>query len=161
MTCATWQNDLRLPKMVCAAGKNGLRACPKWFAPHFDNIGRHWENGLRVDLRLVCALISAIGAGVPVAQRKPFPFVVVAAGCVCVRAQCNAKLSSPKARSACRRRPPLPCGGAGDRTRAGLVSAMAVMAVVSLVSNVSGSHPSPGNGARGQGPRPDSCQRWQ
>ena len=63
-----------LLKMICAAGTNGLRSrqndlrdlakwfaqLAKWFAPHFDNNGRPWENdlrvGLRVDLRLVCAL---------------------------------------------------------------------------------------------------------
>ena len=58
-----------LLKMTCAAGTNGLRSgqndlrdlakwfaqLTKWFAPHFENNGRHWENGLRVDLRLVCA----------------------------------------------------------------------------------------------------------
>jgi hypothetical protein len=63
--------------MACAAGKNDLRAKAKWFAQlakwfalHFENYGRPWENDLRVDLRLVCALICAIRAGVPVAQRK-------------------------------------------------------------------------------------------
>src|SRR5205823_5322647 len=62
-----------LIKMTCAAGTNGLRRgqndlrdlakwfaqLAKWFAPHFENNGRPWENDLRVDLRLVCALICA------------------------------------------------------------------------------------------------------
>src|SRR5438132_3812348 len=72
MICAAGTNGLR-------SGQNGLRDLPKWFAqlakwfaPHFENNRRPWENDLRVDLRLVCALICARGPEVPVAQRKPF-----------------------------------------------------------------------------------------
>jgi len=56
----------RPAQMVCASSQNGLRIKPKWFAhlakwfaPHFENNGRPWENDLRVGLRLVCALICA------------------------------------------------------------------------------------------------------
>ena len=55
------ENDLRLRDKWFAQ-------LAKWFAPHFENNGHPWENGLRVDLRLVCAR----GPEVPVAQRKPF-----------------------------------------------------------------------------------------
>src|SRR5438105_10225260 len=65
--------------MVCAPEQNGLRELrkwlaqlAKWFAPHFESNGRPWENDLRVDLRLVCALICARESEVPVAQRKSF-----------------------------------------------------------------------------------------
>jgi hypothetical protein len=64
-------------KWFAQQAKNGLRQeakwfaqLAKWFAPHLENNGRPWENDLRVDLRLVCALICATGVGVPVAQRK-------------------------------------------------------------------------------------------
>jgi hypothetical protein len=42
-------------KMVCAKGPKWFAQLAKWFAPHFDNNGRPWENDLRVDLRLICA----------------------------------------------------------------------------------------------------------
>ena len=72
--------------MICASGQNGLRKrqnglralrkwfaqLAKWFAPHFENNGCHWENDLRVGLRLVCALVCAASPVVPVAQRKSF-----------------------------------------------------------------------------------------
>jgi hypothetical protein len=53
-------------KMICASGQNGVRSrqngvrdlrkwcaqLAKWCAPHFENNGCPWENGVRVDVRV-------------------------------------------------------------------------------------------------------------
>ena len=93
MACAPAQNGLRAQrKMVCAGWQNGLRRLAKWFAqltkwfaPHFENNGRPWENDLRVDLRLVCALICAWFA-LDLRYRG---------GCACSAAQINLDLLRP------------------------------------------------------------------
>jgi hypothetical protein len=59
MVCASEQNDLRVRQNGLRARAKWFAQLAKWFARHFGCNGRPWENDLRVDLRLVCALICA------------------------------------------------------------------------------------------------------